>query len=397
MSETKSDFTPIGRRYCGSGSSLLRQRRGHATTRHGRLFAIIAAANPGKDAGKILAKMGTRDSIALDLGQDAYNGVPCWNRDDHWITWEVPIAYAARYNRIRHLIGARSTVHRKDDISLKTLISIANAHAAVADYRTGRNCRPSVEFIARVTGYGERTIQRARQVLRLIGVATEILRGRQRTLIERLASWRVGCSSMGWASVYALHSAQLVDKSAGHTRAAPHPGTHPLGCPTPLGNNSLTPTSRAGKLKGRASRDRAHDRPRWTGREPDQKGMLLASRWRQDARTPSWARRYSPAAWSHVLAKPAAHCWTSRDLNQMLHDWTLPGNGHWIANNPGKPIALLAGILNHHGDLANRPAALDDAREEEAQNRRAAAWSCGRCDEQGWQLPYGDTAVRCSH
>ena len=46
--------------------------------------------------------------------------------------------------------------------------------------------------------------------LRLLGVATEVLRGRQRTRTERLASWRVGDRGRGWASVWALHDdAQL--------------------------------------------------------------------------------------------------------------------------------------------------------------------------------------------
>ncbi|ETD32310.1 hypothetical protein [Williamsia sp. D3] len=54
-------------------------------------------------------------------------------------------------------------------------------------------------------------------------------------------------------------------------------------------------------------------------------------------------------------------------------------------------------ILNKHDDLHNRPAAIDDAREHEARQKQMAIRACGRCDEQGWQLPYGDTAVRCAH
>ncbi|WP_143695218.1 helix-turn-helix domain-containing protein [Williamsia sp. 1135] len=395
MSETTSDPRPIARRYCGS--TPLRRRRGRATTVRGRLFAIIAQAAPRADAVKIVEKMGVRDSIALDLGKDAYAGVPCWNKDEHWITWAVPIAYAQHYNQIRHLIGAHSTKHRKDDISLTTLIKIAAAHAIHADFRTGRNCRPTLDRLIEITGYGERTIQRARHVLRLIGVATEIVRGRQRTLPERLASHRVGSRARGWASVYALHSPQLVDKTARHNLAAPHPEGHPLGCLSPLGNYSLTPTACGGELKGHAARDRATDKRRWTGPPPDQKGLLLASRWRQDPHTPTWGRRYTPAAWSHVLAQPAAHDWTSRDLNQLLRDYTLPGNGNWIAHNPHKPIALLAGILNHHGDLQNRPAAIDDAREAEVTHQRQTQLACERCDDQGWLLPYTDVGTRCGH
>ncbi|PYE12051.1 hypothetical protein DFR67_12659 [Williamsia limnetica] len=390
MSDTDSVRAFIPRRYCGS--TPLRPRRGHATTARGRLFAIVAHANPGKDADAILAKMGVRDNIALDLGRDAYAGIPCWNTDEHWITWAVPVAYAQYYTRILPQLGGS-----KSGISLAVLTKIAAAHAVHADYRTGRNCRPSLDRLIEITGYGERTIQRARQVLRLIGVATEVFRGRPRSLVERLASWRVQCRAMGWTSVYVLHSPQLVDKTAGNTVAAPHPGTHPLGCNPRLGNSSLTPTSEAGELKGRAARDRATYKRGWTGPEPDQKGTLLASRWRQDPRTPTWARRYTPAAWSHVLAKPAAHGWTCRDLNALLRDYTLAGNGNWIAHDPRKPIALLAGILKHHGDLANRPAAIDDAREAEAHEQRVAVAACDRCDEKGWALPYSDTGVRCNH
>jgi hypothetical protein len=336
--------------------------------------------------------MRSRDSIALELGRDAYSGVPCWNRDEHWITWAVPIAYAQYYSRIMPQLGGP-----KNGISLPVLLKIAAAHAIHADFRTGRNCRPSLARLIEITGYSKRTIQRARLVLRLIGVATEVLRGRQRTLAERLASHRVHCRARGWASVYALHSPQPVDKSAGNNRAAPHPGGHPLGCPSLPGNSSLTPTGEAGKLQGPATRGRAQDTRRWTGPEPDPKGLLLASRWRQDSRTPKWARRYTPAAWSHVLAQPAAHGWTGGDLNALLRDYLVPGNGHWIADNPRKPIPLLAGILTRHGDLANRPAAVDDARQCEYERKRREVAVCGNCDDQGWRLPYGDNAVRCTH
>jgi hypothetical protein len=81
----------------------------------------------------------------------------------------------------------------------------------------------------------------------------------------------------------------------------------------------------------------------------------------------------------------------------MLHEYALPGNGNWIAHNPHKPIRLLAGILNHHGDLANRPGALDDARQREYEQKQQDIIGCRTCDDHGWRLPYGDTAVRCTH
>ncbi|CAM3329662.1 Helix-turn-helix protein [Williamsia muralis] len=302
------------------------------------------------------------------------------------------MAYAQHYKRLLPQLGGP-----KNGISLPVLIKIAAAHAVHADYRTGRNCRPSVDRVAEISGYAERTVQRARLVLRLIGVATEVVRGRQRTLDERLASHRVGDRGRGWASVYALHNPQVVDKHAGNTSAAPHPKGRPLGRSPLVSNNSLTPTSTAGELKGRATRDQADTRARIRARTPDLKGMVLASKWRQNAQTPRWAHRYTPAAWSHVLAKPAAHGWTDRDLNQLLRDHTLTGNGNWIATSPHRPVLLLAGIINKHDDLHNRPAALDDAREEEARQQRIAIRACVHCDEHGWALPYSDFASRCLH
>jgi hypothetical protein len=81
-----------------------------------------------------------------------------------------------------------------NQISRRALLTIAAARARYADHATGRNSRPTNERLAADTGYSVRTVQRADTVLRLLGVATEVVRGRQRTRIERLASWRVGDS-----------------------------------------------------------------------------------------------------------------------------------------------------------------------------------------------------------
>jgi hypothetical protein len=65
----------------------------------------------------------------------------------------------------------------------------------------------------------------------------------------------------------------------------------------------------------------------------------------------------------HVLAGPARHGWTPRDVNQLITDWI--GTGHWVPDAPHKPIGLLGHILATHGNLDERPAALDVAREQE--------------------------------
>ncbi len=64
-----------------------------------------------------------------------------------------------------------------------------------------------------------------------------------------------------------------------------------------------------------------------------------------------------------MLTGAARHGWTPRDINQLITDWI--GTGHWIPESPHKPIGLLGAILAAHGNLAERPAALDEARERE--------------------------------
>ena len=54
---------------------------------------------------------------------------------------------------------------------------------------------------------------------------------------------------------------------------------------------------------------------------PDVGGLALARAWRADPQAPPWAARYRPAAWAALLAGPAAHGWTSRDVNALITDW----------------------------------------------------------------------------
>ena len=63
------------------------------------------------------------------------------------------------------------------------------------------------------------------------------------------------------------------------------------------------------------------------------------------------------------MAGPAAHGWTSRDLNALITDWA--GVGHWLPDAPHRPIGLVRAILAWHGveRLGERPAALEKARE----------------------------------
>ena len=277
--------------------------------------------------------------IALDV-EVSWGAIPCWSgRAARWIETTVPTAYHQRYDT--HVRPAMPG----NPVSLKSVVAVAAARASFADHRTGRDCRPTNETLATMTKLSVRTVQRASTALRLLGVATEVMRGRQRTRDERFASWRVGDRGRGWASVWALHDSRIQSLS-------PHPEGSHLVLKTSPKSVVTTPTRR---YAGRSGAPRRTD--------PDQRALVLANRWMHDQQSPPWARRYRTATpWARVLGQVAQHGWTPRDINQLITDWV--GTGHWVPESPHRPVGLLGAILAAHGDPAERPAALDEAREQ---------------------------------
>ena len=278
--------------------------------------------------------------IALEIDVP-WAAIPCWSgRARQWAHTTVPNAYKDRYDtHVRPVMPG-------NPVSLKTLVAVAEARASFADHRTGRDCRPTNARLAEMTGLSVRTVQRASTTLRLLGVATEVMRGRQRTRAERFASWRVGDGGRGWASVWALHDNRFRTLS-------PHPGGSLLVHKTSPKESLTTNGQRQGAGRSAAPRRRSLDK----------QGLALANAWVGDQQSPPWARRYRTGApWAAILAGPARHGWTPRDLNQLITDWR--GTGHWLPDSPHKPIGLLGKILATHGNLEERPAALDVAREQ---------------------------------
>jgi hypothetical protein len=285
---------------------------------------------------------GISRTAAIILDIDApWTAIPCWTgRARRWVHETVPLAYQVRY-----ALEVRPAMPN-NPVSLKSVVAVAEARASFADHRTGRNCRPTNARLAAMTGLSVRTVQRASTALRLLGVATEVSRGRQRTCDERYASWRVGDRGRGWASVWALHDPRIRSLS-------PHPGGS-KSLKESLFERELTTTHRP-KKAGRSAAGRR--------KCPDPRALVLANSWVHDQQSPPWARRFRTSGpWVHVLTGPARHGWTARDVNALLTDWV--GTGHWIPEDPHKPIGLLGAILAAHGDLEDRPAAYDVAREE---------------------------------
>ena len=325
------DHPPIPRALPYRGCTHLAPRKGAAKTAPSWILRAAGHLNRASVT-----------PIQLALGELPWAGVPCWSGGpERWAAFTVPAAYTARYDtHVRPVMPG-------NPISLKALVRVATARAAYADYRTGRNCRPTNECLAAATGYSVRTVQRASTGLRLLGVSTEILRGRQRSRDERMASWRVGDRGRGWASVWVLHDSRFLLLS-------PHPGGSKLNhLNTPVPKKLTTSHRRKRDGSGAASR---HPSP--------EAALRLAQRWVIDPYSPAWARRYRTAApWARVLAGAAEHGWTPRDINQLISDYI--GAGNWVPDAPYKPAGLLGAMLRWHSDPQERPAAADVAREAE--------------------------------
>jgi len=357
------------------GSSRTRPRRGQArapTAVPGHVCGHqCAAVSPA-----LLRAVGGREEacrrfcqVRLDFGDNPFGGIACWGGAQAWVELHVPDVYRRGY-LATVLPELRAT--RGGGVSLRAVKLVALVMAQAAEHSTGRGSRLTVAAIMARTGLGESTVQRARTALRLLGVATEVFRGRLRTYAERMASWRVGDRARGWASVWALHPPTPVDKTriicAGQTLMAPHPRRGLFS----LESSSLKVVTTGKAVNSGAAPRRSTKKQRRKLSLPDPRGAVLASRWLRDGRTPGWARKHTPAGWARALAEPARYGWNAEDLNAIITDWATDTG----VPAPDTPVAFLRWLLKRH-DLAFSPTLLAHARRDQehaaVQERRDAA------------------------
>ena len=295
-----------------------------------------------------------------------YARVPCWWSAERWLA-HVERVYRRHYMLVRHQLVATTG----GGISLPTVLAVAAAHAAAADFTTGRNSWPLLgqtgaeRGMTATTGLGERTISRARTFLRLVGLATEVQAGRQRTLLERLDSAERGDKARGWTAVYALH----------------HTSTHPVDNPVRIGagqspdgappRSGLVPNSSleervvstraehpSGSADGAPRRASTGQGVREGAGDPGGVGLALSKALRAHPECPGWIRRYSPHAYTAALTRWAQAGWTDRDVIQHLTD--VATTGFRVYDTPRNPVKYLLALL-HRGDIGERPTLWRDA------------------------------------
>ncbi|MFE6925937.1 hypothetical protein ACFVAV_33340 [Nocardia sp. NPDC057663] len=294
--------------------------------------------------------------LQLDLPEDAYDEAPaCWWSRARWVAHNLAL-YDQHYTDLR-------AAGRCESVGRKTFELYLLGESAGADYSTGRNSRVTIRSLQTLTRRSESTMHRCRRLVAVFGTRTVVFRGRQRTLLERLDSWRRDDRARGWAAVSALHESPLFPVDNALVESILHQGfgTPPgrsSGSLSLSRSSSITPAQNV--IDRRASRGMDTKRARRKARSYDPRALLLASRCRSDERFPLWVRQLGPQGLAAVLTRRAINGWTADDVHAALDQVYL--SGRKIFDRPRDPYGYLAWLLKPV-PVDEPPMLLDRARE----------------------------------
>jgi hypothetical protein len=278
-----------------------------------------------------------------------------WGRTD-WLEVEV-----------RGALREHVDVCRAHHVSPDTVLTVARAMAGFADAITGRDCRPTNERMTEAARCSLSTVQRARRVLKALGLVVEVVAGRSNmTLRQRLAAHERGSSHRAIAAEFALCSRRnrrprLVENPAADLQVVDR-DTPPVGKVVRTsaleirGSLQSTDATRSGAAR------RAHTqegRRREPGRlNPRARELAEAVRSRVGWLSGVHARRLVP-----VLSRFALAGWTARDVATALQD-ARAARGWSRVPDLERPWAYLATLLREV-DPADRPGALEEQMDRE--------------------------------
>lgn len=256
--------------------------------------------------------------------------VPCWHGRTAWLS-HVKIAYTRRYKDIRTYLSG--------GVSLDAVVRVAEAMSSFADASTGRGCRPTNRRLVSMSRCGLRTVQRARRVLELLGVAVRVVDGRVRTRAERIASWLCGDRSRGWAAEYVLSTPRWL-------AVIPHAvdkGTPPRREKEPRKSSGSSHTTVSGFDF------------------IDKNGQTLLTEWSRHGACPAWTRRDRGGV-TRALGEAHARGWTWRDLDTAV---AAHESRTGLQARPGCPGAWIRWLVRGH-DSPPHQARMARARAERA-------------------------------
>ncbi|MGW5230410.1 hypothetical protein ACWEP5_36450 [Nocardia niigatensis] len=315
--------------------------------------------------GRVTAAMGwlfPLPPLRLELPVDAYRDVPaCWWGRERWIAHCL-----ALYDQHYQLLRRNRMV---DSVSRRTFLAYLTAESGGADFRTGRDCRITVERLQKAVVRSESTIHRCRRLVHKLGCRTVVFRGRLRTKDERLASWKRRDRARGWAAVSALHETTVLPVDNEHAKTILHQG---FGTPPERSDGSdflsrsPNPSPPQPMTKRRAPR--GIDKKR-QARAYDQRALLLAEKCRQDDRIPLWARRIPRSQLAAALTRYAVAGWQIDDVYGAFEEFRISGKR--LIGTPDNPIGYLCHVLRQT-PVEVPPALLDRAREVDLEEKRRA-------------------------
>jgi hypothetical protein len=92
--------------------------------------------------------------------------LPSWWNATDWVEAEV-----------RGALEERRDLCRTHHVDPDTVVAVARTMAHFADYRTGRDCRPTNARLVQLVRVSLSTVQRARRVLKALGLVVEVIAG----------------------------------------------------------------------------------------------------------------------------------------------------------------------------------------------------------------------------
>lgn len=299
--------------------------------------------------------LGRRLCAALEPDPGRYAGLPAWWGREHWITIEV-----------RQEVNARRELAREEHVDPDTAVRYARALARWADNATGRHCRPTNERLAAAAEISVRQCQRARRLLKRLGLVVEVTRGRSfMTRAERLTAWRRGSQHRRIAAEFALTSLR-------HPQARRRHGERVIPPRVTEGKQGISPNLRFFTSTDRKDERRCAPRPPPKARARPALARHRAARLIAGVQNRlSWLSGVSPRRLTS-LHRFAREGWTPRDVHLAL-DEVLRARGWTVPDQLAHPAAYLAALLRDV-DEADRPGALEEAQRVEELARREWIW-----------------------
>lgn len=285
-----------------------------------------------------------RISAGIRPSSGTTSRAPAWWSADDWLV------------EVRLAVVAERDICRAHHVEADTVVAVARVMATYADFDTGRECRPTNARLVEDLQVSLSTVQRARRVLKALGLVVELIAGRsQMTREERLAAWRRGSSHRRVAATFALCSRRRRPQ----LRLVPVERDTPPGAPS----DHLSSQDQNTHLRAAAETTRAAPRPAHTEtvvpigrRRPDPATRALVEGTRARLR---WLSAVPVSRLSPPLHRFAKAGWTPRDVERAVDD-ALATRGWRLPPQIRQPAAYLAGLLRAL-DPEDRPGALDEA------------------------------------